>query len=265
MVEECNYQIIGQGKKTIVFVHYFGGDGGSWMWLAKRLQKKYTCILLTLPGFGNTMPLNEPSIYEYSKYIIQCIADLKLENYILCGHSMGAKLVLYASKLMSDKMPTKLILIAPSPPTVEKMSATEKKRMLKHPDKNEAIQTVKGAAIKNIRKNRFQYAVDSQLRIDETTWSWWLLKGMQNNIADRIKDLNVPTYLIFSKNDPVIAHEAIYKEVLPYLKRPSLITIGNVGHLIPLEAPRKLARQIRRIVNEKINSDASISRKANNS
>jgi hypothetical protein len=34
---------------------------------------------------------------------------------------------------------------------------------------------------------------------------------------------------------------------LRYLKNPSVIALGKIGHLIPMEAPRKLARQIKRI------------------
>ncbi|WP_373518781.1 alpha/beta fold hydrolase, partial [Pricia sp.] len=57
----------------------------------------------------------------------------------------------------------------------------------------------------------------------------------------------IPTFVIFSKDDPVIDPEAIYKEVLPNLSKPSVTALSNIGHLIPMEAPRKLARQIRRI------------------
>ncbi|MGB3144217.1 MAG: alpha/beta hydrolase [Maribacter sp.] len=244
---ETNYEIIGSGKKTIVFIHYFGGDAGSWKWLAKRLKRNHRCILLNLPGFGDTPPLKELSIYDFSNYIIQCIEELKLKNYTLCGHSMGAKLALYASKLMMDNRPNKIILIAPSPPTTESMSNDEKKRMLNHPNKEEASATVAGATVKRLREKRYIYAVESQLRIDEKTWDWWLLQGMENNIANRIQDLELPTFIIFSKNDPVIDSDSIYKEVLPYMQNPSVITLGNVGHLIPMEAPRKLARQIKRI------------------
>lgn len=74
---------------------------------------------------------------------------------------MGAKLVLYAANLMTVRKPRHIILIAPSPPTVEQMDASEKQRMLKHPEREEAIQTVEGSSIKNYanldfntRKNR---------------------------------------------------------------------------------------------------------------
>lgn len=242
-----DYEIIGEGKKTIVFVHYFGGDSGSWRWMAKRLRKKHTCVLLNLPGFGSTPPLPEPSIYGFAQYINACIDELELKDYILCGHSMGAKLVLYATKIRAENKPERIILIAPSPPTVENMPKEERDRMLNHPNEDEAEKTVKGATQKKLRKKRFAYAVESQLKIDEKTWDWWLNKGMQDSIADRIKGQEIPSHVIYSNHDPVIEPNAIHEEVLPYLKNPSVIALGKIGHLIPLEAPRKLARQIKRI------------------
>lgn len=160
---------------------------------------------------------------------------------------MGAKRVLYAAKIMTVEKPDKIILIAPSPPTVEAMPKLEKERMLQHPSLSEAIKTVEGATVKNMPKKSLKYAVASQLRIGETTRDWWLNEGMRNDIAARITDLDMPSYVIFSKHDPVIDPESIYTEVLPYLKNPALIVLGNVGHLIQMEAPRKLARQIKRI------------------
>lgn len=246
-MENSTYKTIGNGKRVIVFVHYFGGDAGSWLWMAKKLQKNHRCILLNLPGFGGTPPLENPSIYGFAQFINHSIADLELEDYTLCGHSMGAKLVLYAAQINTDIKPKRIILIAPSPPTVENMDNEERNRMLRHPNKEEAERTVIGATQKKLRKKRFDYAVESQLRIDENTWDWWLKEGMNNNIADRIRGLTVPTFVIFSKDDPVIDPEAIYEEVLPNLSKPSVTVLSKIGHLIPMEAPRKLARQIKRI------------------
>jgi len=245
-----NYKIVGKGEKTIVFIHYFGGDAGSWHWLVERLKKNHTCILLNLPGFGGTEALKEPSIYGFSKFINDQITALKLKKYVLCGHSMGGKLALYAAKIMTGVKPKKIILVAPSPPTIENMSEPDKERMLNHPNKEEAINTVNKVIVRKLGKKRFNYAVDSQLRIEDKTWDWWILTGMKNNIADRIQQLDIPVHVIFSHGDEVITTEAIYDEVLPHLDKAVAISISRVGHLIPMEAPRKLAKRIKKITKD---------------
>lgn len=241
------YIVKGNGKHTIVFVHYFGGDAGSWQWLVKRLPKKFTAVLLNLPGFGGTEGFKEPSIYDFALYINRIIKELDLKEYTLCGHSMGAKLILYAAQLTTGPKPKRLILIAPSPPTVEAMSKEEKVRMLNHPNENEAIHTVEGATRKKLRKKKFKYAVESQLRIDSKVWQWWLNKGMNNNIASRITGIEIPTFIICSKNDPVISIDAVYTDTMPNVYKPKLIQLSKSGHLIPMEVPRKLARILKRI------------------
>lgn len=241
------YEIIGTGKKKIVFIHYFGGDAGSWKWLAKRLAKTHTCYLLNLPGFNDTELNIEPSIYNYSIFINKQIRLLKLKNYTLCGHSMGGKLALYAALMNQVQKPEKIILVAPSPATTESMADEEKERMLNHPNKNEAIQTVENAIVRKLKKNKYVYAVDSQLRIHSDAWKWWIETGMNHDISEGVKKIEIPTFVICSKDDPVISMDAIYNDVMPYLAMGTLIALNRIGHLIPLEATRKLARHIKKI------------------
>ncbi|WP_282115960.1 alpha/beta fold hydrolase [Cellulophaga baltica] len=235
-------------KKAMVFLHYFGGDAGSWQWVCKHLEEEVQCYPLNLPGFGGTSVSETPSISSFSKYINDEIAALDLKDYILVGHSMGGKLALSAALQNVANPPSKIVLIAPSPPTTEDMSAEEKERMLKHPDREEAIQTVKNGTVKSLNKERFEYAVNSQLRIAEISWQWWLKTGMNNSIATQVKKLTTPVSVIFSEDDPVITEEAIQKEVLPYLHKATPISMKGIGHLIPLEAPKKLALLLKQLL-----------------
>lgn len=235
-------------KSTIVFIHYFGGDSGSWKWLEKHLDDNYNRVYLDLPGFNATEALKEPSIRKFAEWIKAEIERLGLKHYVLCGHSMGGKLALFTAFLMNTNPPDKIILIAPSPPTVENMPAHEKKRMLHHPDEDEAIITVENATCKSLKPKKFDYAVQSQLRIEEKTWAWWIKEGMGNDVSWATKDLDIPTYVICSKNDPVISSDDIREEVLPHIQNAKLITFGKSGHLIPMESSRKLAKRMNRIM-----------------
>ena len=237
-------------KPTLVFIHYFGGDGGSWQWIENRISKNYETVFLTLPGFGKTEVLKELNIRSYAEWISREIDKLKIKNYILIGHSMGGKLALFTTFIRSKALPEKIILVAPSPPTFEKIENNEKQRMLNHPNLDEAKITVNNSANKKLLNTKFKYAVNSQLNVDENAWKWWINEGMNEDISVCVQNLNVPVYLICSTKDPVISIESIHKEVLPYLKNSKLITIGRIGHLIPLEAPRKLARLIHKILKD---------------
>lgn len=237
----------GSGAKAIVFIHYFGGNALSWQWTISQLENSFTCILLNLPGFGGTEALPDKNIARYAEFIKEQIEDLSLVDYILCGHSMGAKLAAYAAAKIERK-PERLILIAPSPPTVEKMPEEEKKRMLKHPDRKEARNTVNNVTVQELSEEKFIHGINSQLEIEELTWRWWIEEGMNNDVSEIIKTNQIPTTILCSEDDPVIPIEWIENEVKPYFEKSEVVMWSALGHLIPMEAPEKLAREIKRII-----------------
>ncbi|UZO80092.1 alpha/beta hydrolase [Aquimarina sp. ERC-38] len=239
----------GDGAITLVFLHYFGGDGGSWLWTIDELSKNYKCISLTLPGFGNTEPLKNKSVVHFAQWIADKLASLKVTNYILCGHSMSGKLALVTATLSTIK-PKQLILIAPSPPTVEPMEAEEKERMLHHPAIREAETTVNKVTAKKLSASQKEYAIISQLRIEHETWAWWIKQGMEDNITTLIKDVNIPTTILVGENDPVIDMNLVQTEVLPYMPESQIIVIKDSGHLIPMESISEVASTIHLIASK---------------
>lgn len=214
------------------------------------MKKNYRCVLLNLPGFGNTEGLSEPSIYALSKYINDQIEVLQLEEYILCGHSMGAKLVLYAAKLETVRKPNKIILISPLPLKAEDKLFKHNIRAHEYPNAEEALKLVSNATYKRLGRKKLKHASESWLKIEPRTWKWWLSEGIKNDISERIQGLDMPVHVIFSNVDPIIESNSVYEQILPYINYSAIVTLSRVGHLIPLEAPRKLARQIKKIAKE---------------
>ncbi|MDO6388515.1 alpha/beta hydrolase [Pontibacter sp. BT731] len=238
----------GHEGEVLVFLHYFGGSAESWKWVAEKLSDTYRCVAFDLPGFGENTALKEPSIQGFADFIRSKLDDLEIKKCTLIGHSMGCKIALQVAADARTDFVQQLILIAPSPPTVEPMPAREKKRMLHHPDKQEAAQSVANAIKRPITKEQQELAVHTQLITDHYTWRWWLLEGMSHSIAEKVNKLHVPITVLASTDDPVITSEVIQEQVMQVLKRATLITTSRVGHLSPLESPEWVASNIRDIV-----------------
>lgn len=237
---------------VLVFLHYFGGAARSWQWVIEQLKDDYHCVALDLPGFGGTSPLDSPSIEGMADYVRQETGRLGLAGFTLLGHSMGGKIALQVAANDADGSPREqrvqqLVLIAPSPPTVERMPDEEKERMLRHPDRDEAETTVKNAIQKPLSAERQTLAVETQLEIDEATWRWWLLRGMNHSIANQVGQINLPITVLASDDDPVIDQETIQQEVMKVLPGAHLIRTQGVGHLLPLEDTEWVAKQIRQV------------------
>lgn len=232
-------------KETLVFLHYFGGSAQSWSWLIQLLKADYNCIALNLPGFGDEPALAEPSIGNFTSFITQKLEALNVESYVLVGHSMSGKIAVDMAANDPNLAIKQLILVAPSPPTVEDISEESKKQMLKHPNLQQAENTVKSIVLKPITTEQRELIIKNNLEADVKTWNWWILEGASHSIAAETAHLFLPITVIASEDDPAIGFDSILNETLPHLPDAKLITIKEVGHLIPIEAPQWLADQIK--------------------
>jgi sigma-B regulation protein RsbQ len=232
-------------KETLVFLHYFGGSAQSWQWTIAQLQQQYRCIALNLPGFGGEPALPEPSIAGFTSFILQKLDVLNIESYVLIGHSMSGKIAVDIATNDPNFSVKRLILVAPSPPTVEHIGEEELQRMLIHPDQQQAENTVNGITIKELTDEQRELAIQNNLVTDPKTWNWWLKEGVHHSIAEDSAHLFLPITVLASEDDPAISFESILKESIPHLPDAKLISTKGVGHLIPMEAPEWLANQIK--------------------
>jgi pimeloyl-ACP methyl ester carboxylesterase len=92
---------LGQGGLPVVFIHSFGGSVKHWENQMDHLKTKRRVIALDIRGHGASNPSSD---HDYSVTSIandiDVVADsLKLERFILVGHSMGgSSAISYAAK-----------------------------------------------------------------------------------------------------------------------------------------------------------------------
>ncbi|MBE7384240.1 MAG: alpha/beta hydrolase [Leptolyngbya sp. SIO1E4] len=233
----------------MVFLHHFGGDAGSWHWVASELQTEFRCIALDLPGFGHTSPLKQPSLKAYGDFVCQTLTHLEIDTFVLVGHSMGAKIALQVAASLQGERLQAVVLVTPSPPTQEPISYRERTRLLNYHSNQENAQiTIDRAIQKPLTERRRSIAVRTHMNVAESAWCWWLLEGMNHSIADQMKHVRVPVTILASQDDPVIPYPIIQQEVMGVLPNAQLVEISGVGHLMPLEAPVLVATAIRRAI-----------------
>jgi pimeloyl-ACP methyl ester carboxylesterase len=235
-------------KPALVFLHYFGGSSQSWKWVAQLLSDRYQCILIDQPGFGTEPALATPSIQSFAGHIAEQLQSLNITGYTLIGHSMGGKIAMQMAvddqRAEFDRV-KRLILIAPSPPSTERMPKEEQLRMLIHPDREQAETTVKNGTIKSLAAEQHDLAVYTQMIVEETTWRWWIKEGINHSIADAVRELQIPITLIASKDDPAVTYQMTTEDAIPNLPlHTKMISTEGIGHLFSLEDADWTAAQI---------------------
>ncbi len=88
-----NYKAFGQGKPVLV-LHGWGGKSDSWVEVGKLLTKSgYQVVIPDLPGFGVSQePQNAWQFSDYLRWVDDFAAALKLDKFVLIGHSVGGAL-----------------------------------------------------------------------------------------------------------------------------------------------------------------------------
>jgi pimeloyl-ACP methyl ester carboxylesterase len=235
---------------TLIFLHYFGGSKESWNWTIADLANDFNCVVLNLPGFGGLPFLGNPSLSGMAEYVTEQIRALNTGPCILIGHSMGGKIaVQVAIQNAENDLISQLILVAPSPPSVEKMPENQKELLRGEQSDLQAIKNVDDAIVKHLTKAQQELAVKTQMEIEVAARKWWVDEGTMESVAAKSKDLKLPITLIVSKTDPAITYEMTTTETIPnFPTHAKLIITADIGHLIPLEDPAWLAKMIKRVI-----------------
>ena len=114
-----NVNMLGEGKKTIVFGQGLACDQNIWHTIIPSFQNDYRIVLYDYVGSGNSDltafdPKRYSTIYGYVKDLLEILETLNMGKVIFVGHSVSAMIGILASIERPDLFES-LILIGSSP------------------------------------------------------------------------------------------------------------------------------------------------------
>jgi pimeloyl-ACP methyl ester carboxylesterase len=102
---EIHYQVQGQGKPAIVFIHGWCCDRSYWDAQLPHFAQKYIVVAIDLAGHGESgLDRKEWTMGAFGEDVVAVVNKLNLEQVVLVGHSMGGFVILEAARRIPERV-----------------------------------------------------------------------------------------------------------------------------------------------------------------
>jgi len=100
-----HYQVQGQGKPAIIFIHGWCCDRSYWDAQLRYFAQKYKVVAIDLAGHGESgLDRKEWPMGAFGEDVVAVVNKLNLEQVVLVGHSMGGPVILEAARRMPNRV-----------------------------------------------------------------------------------------------------------------------------------------------------------------
>ena len=229
---------------TLLGLHYWAGSGREYEAVRARLPAHVRLLAPDLPGFGaQPVPAGfDFSVAHYADWLARFVAEHKLTDYALLGHSMGGKIAL----ALAARRPAglrQLLLLSPSPPTPEPMPEADRAAALAaFGQAAEAEKTFRDITQRRLSAAHHRAVVADSLRCARPAWNGWLERGSREDISTQMAALQVPCAVLVGSQDRAITPATQRQQTLPWLPAGTTLRVERgAGHLLPIEAPAAVA------------------------
>ena len=232
----------GSGPIAIIFLHYWGGTSRTWEPVVDRLSGHHRCVAVDFRGWGQSdRTAHDFSLAVQASDVEAVIAGLGLTDFVLVGHSMGAKI----AQIIASRRPPglrSLVLVAPAPPTPVIIPDREKQMRLASYRSEEGVGIALGILTERpLSEIHRRQVVEDTLGGQEEAKEAWVARNMAVDISGAASAIEVPVDLVLGGADKVETEEVLRREIPRFIRHARFHILDGVGHLPPLEAPEETA------------------------
>lgn len=218
---------------TAVFVHGAGSSHEAWTLQLEVLGIRYQTVALDLSGHGQSSPGPEVTSIEdgYTEELVALVHHLKLQNFVLIGHSMGGGVVMSYALRNDLPQPKALALVD-----------TSYDLNLSHLAVGMTLETLDTylALLRDRIKGVNQRAIEIIAREEALKMrnphimQRDLAAANGFSIAERVHEIDVPTLVIVGEHDSIITPSTA-RELKNGLPRADFAIIRHADHVPMLQ------------------------------
>jgi pimeloyl-ACP methyl ester carboxylesterase len=174
------------------------------------------------------------------------IPKLDVQNFILVGHSMGGKVAQLVAGRKMVKGLIAVVLIGSAPPTPLSLPPDMKAQQLTAYSSQESAEFV----VKNVLSSSalanetITMLVEDMLRGNVFATAAWPNYAMGEDILAAARLINIPVLVVGGGLDRVEPVERLRTVVVGSIEHAEMVVVEGSGHLLPIEAPKKVAGYI---------------------
>jgi pimeloyl-ACP methyl ester carboxylesterase len=222
-------------------LHGWGDDLRTFTDLQIALGKNNRAVSLDLPGFGQTqIPPVAWGLEDYAKFIQAFLDKLKIKQvYAVVAHSNGAALAIYAAA-HGQLTPDKLILLGAAG---IRNKYKGRRRVIKVIAKSGKLATLwlPERHRKTLRKKLYGVSGSDMLVVPQLQETF--KKTVAQDVQVEAAEILEPVLLIYGEKDR--ATPPLFGEIYHNLMNGSMLEIiGDAGHFVHLDQPRKVTQLI---------------------
>lgn len=240
------YADLGKGY-PLVFLHGFNESIDIWNNIIDDISKQYRCILIDLPGFGNS-PLPVHLSIKYMAESVKRVIDeteilKKNEKPILIGHSMGAYVALEYLKHFEDTI-SGIGFIHSSAIADSDEKKENRKKTLEFLEKNEINAFFKIFIQGLVAPHNYKKSIIEEIeKIICKTSSQSVKEGIKAMLYrtdnfEIYKKSTIPYLMLAGKYDQLILLDKILEQS-SQAQNVMIEILKNTGHLGMIEEPEK--------------------------
>lgn len=240
-----NYNVYGKGNNSLLILHGWGSNKEVFHNVIKNLNKSIKVYILDLPGFGKSQePECAWDIEDYTNFIIKFISKLNITNLSIMGHSFGGRIMIRLAN--KNNLPFKInkYILVNSAGIKHISKNTNYKVKI-----NKVLFKIVGLFSEKLVNNLKNKIGSTDYKNASLIMKQVLVKVINEDLKDEIKNINYPTLIIWGKYDTATPYDdALYMKSV--IEDSGLITI-NGGHYSFLDDPLIVTSAINSFVGEK--------------
>lgn len=224
-----NFLKFGTSKNFIVFLHGWGADLNSFLWLKDYFVDDYSLIFLDFDGFGKSPePETKMTVSDYVQNLKELLENFEIENLILVAHSFGGRVAIkYLFLEQNSYKKTSLCLVD--------SAGILPRRNLLYYLKVKRYKNLKNKSKTNPKlKDKLDCYGSSDYKKLSNVMKQTFVSVVNEDLTNFAKFINSKTIIIWGSKD---------KETKPYMarklhkliKNSELVFIKNTGHFCFLE------------------------------